>query len=311
MTLKQLEFLREIVRQSLSISDAAAALGTSQPGVSRQIQLLERELGLPMLVRRRNRVVALTEAGSLVLAAAGHLLDEAENIRQIAAEARRDGGRLIVATSHLHARYTLLKPFQRLRATHPEVELLLLQSQPNEIPRLVESGAAHIGVSTGGEAEIVQMCPGLTVLTGEVLRRSAIVPTGHPLARRRRLSLAEIAANPLIGYNSQTQMGRQLATAFAAEGISAHYVVRASDSDVIKAYVVRGLGVGIVPTIAVVGTERTGLAVIDVTGLLDEVRAVITLRRDMYLRRHVIDFIRVIAPAWDGRAIQAAMAGAA
>jgi LysR family transcriptional regulator, cys regulon transcriptional activator len=311
MTLKQLEFLREIVRQSMNISTAAIALGTSQPGISRQIQLLERELGTPLLVRRRNRIVGLTEAGDTVLSAAGRLLGEAENIRLIAAEARRGSGRLIVATSHLHARYTLRSPFQRLRITHPEVELLLLQSEPDDVPKLVEAGEADIGVGTGEEASATSTSPRVTVLIGEVLRRSAIVPIGHPLSRRRRLLLEEIAANPLIGYGANSPTGRQIGRAFAAMGISPRYVVRASDSDVIKAYVAQGLGVGIVPAACVAGAERAGLAAVDVTALLPEARTIISLRRDMYLRRHVLDFIRMIAPAWDRAAIQQAMDGCA
>src|SRR4051812_50145368 len=67
MTLKQLKFLREVARQSLNISNAAIALHTSQPGVSRQVQELEAELGVELLVRRKNRVLALTEAGEGVV----------------------------------------------------------------------------------------------------------------------------------------------------------------------------------------------------------------------------------------------------
>src|SRR5579871_1912112 len=119
MTLQQLTFLRAIVRHDMNISAAATSLRTSQPGMSRQIQLLERELGLPILRRRRNRILGLTELGTAVAGVGDRLLNEAENIRQIAADAKSSGGRLIVATSHLHARYTLLEPFARLRKAYP------------------------------------------------------------------------------------------------------------------------------------------------------------------------------------------------
>lgn len=306
MTLKQIELLREIVRQSMNISAAALALGTSQPGVSRQIQDLERELGTPLLVRKRNRIVALTEAGRMVLTAAERLLGEVENIRLIGAEVRRTGGRLVVATTHLHARYTLLGPFQRLRTMHSEVELLLLQSVADDIDKLVAAGDADIGVGTGENGDIAAPSPRIARLAGEVLRRSAIIPIGHPLARRPRLSLEELGTYPLVGYGACSPTGLHIGRAFAAVGITPNYIVRASDSDVIKAYVAQGIGVGIVPTACITQSRPPNLVVADVTALLPEARTVITMRRDMYLRRHVVDFVRMIAPAWTRSAIQRA-----
>ena len=229
MTLKQIELLREIVRQSMNISAAALALGTSQPGVSRQIQDLERELGTPLLVRKRNRIVALTEAGRMVLTAAERLLGEVENIRLIGAEVRHTGGRLVVATTHLHARYTLLGPFQRLRTMHAEVELLLLQSVADDIDKLVAAGDADIGVGTGENGDIAAPSPRIARLAGEVLRRSAIIPIGHPLARRSRLSLEELGSYPLVGYGACSPTGLHIGRAFAALGITPNYIVRASD----------------------------------------------------------------------------------
>ena len=133
MTLKQLRFLREVARQSLNMSSAALALHTSQPGVSRQLQQLERELGVELLVRRKNRVLAFTEAGQAILAAGRRMLTEADNIRMIAEDLRNErGGRLALATSHLHARYTLLAPVKAFAKRYPEVRLHLLQADPDD-----------------------------------------------------------------------------------------------------------------------------------------------------------------------------------
>src|SRR6185295_12822745 len=138
VTLKQLRILRELARSSLNISAAAAALHTSQPGVSRQIQLLEQELGVGLLVRRKNRITAFTEPGRAILASVERALVESENIRSIAAEFRREeGGRLIVATSHLHARYTLLTPIKTFALRHSGVQLHMRQADPDEILKLV------------------------------------------------------------------------------------------------------------------------------------------------------------------------------
>lgn len=259
---------------------------------------------MPVLVRRRNRVLGLTELGVAVAEAAERLLNEAANIRQISADAKSGGGRLIVATSHLHARYTLLGPFKQLRAAYPEVDLLLLQSEPSRIIRLVQSGEADIGVSSGTAADAADIPPDVAVLAGEILRRSAIVPIGHRLARRRQLSLAEIAAHPLIGYGPNSQTGLQISQAFSALGLTPRYVVRASDSDIIQDFVTQGLGVGIVPAASISGQNGSDLVATDVTSQLPEARTMISLRRGTFLRRHLVDFIRMIAPGWDRARIQ-------
>jgi LysR family cys regulon transcriptional activator len=308
MTLQQLIFLRAVVRHGMNISAAAASLHTSQPGMSRQIQLLERELGLPVLVRRRNRILGLTELGAAVAGAGDRLLNEAENIRQIAADAKSSGGRLIVATSHLHARYTLLEPFTRLRKAYPEVELLLLQSTPNRIVGLVQSGEADIGVSSGTAADAAGNNPDVAILASAVLRRSAIVAKDHELSNRKRVTLAEISRFPLIGYGPNTQTGLHLSQAFSALGLSPRYVVRASDSDIIQAFVRQGLGVGIVPTASIAGKADAKLVAIDVTKQMPEARTVICLRKGAYPRRHLIDFIRMIAPTWDEARIHSLLA---
>jgi LysR family cys regulon transcriptional activator len=246
------------------------------------------------------------------LAAAEKLLTQADNIRMMAAEARNGAGRLVVATSHLHARYTLIEPFSRLRASFPNVELSLLQSDPDGVAQLVATGEADVGVGTGEEAASgAPPSPQLAALVGEQLRRSAIVPAGHPLARGPRLTLAALGKQPLIGYGANSTTGRAVSTAFAAAGITPRFVVRATDSDVIKTYVAQGLGIGIVPTIAVADrrgvSTRADIVARDVTSLLPAAHMVITVRRDIYLRRHVIEFIRTIAPRWNRAAIQEAI----
>lgn len=300
MTLKQLRLLREIVRQSFNISNAASALHTSQPGVSRQIRLLEQELGVDLLVRSKNRVLALTPAGCAILEGAQRLLNEAENIRLIAADMRDDGsGRLALATSHLHARYTLLRPLKAFSRRYPEVRLHVLQADPDEIPTLVETGAADIGIST----EVDREHPTLALLPTAAIGRSAIMPRGHPLAAKRRLSLADLARYPFVGYHPHSRGGQIIARTFGAHGLELRLVVSASDTDVVKAYVAEGLGIAVVPSIAVNRRADPGLHAVAVTHLFPESRMTLSLRRDSYPRRYLTDFIRMIVPRLTREAI--------
>jgi LysR family cys regulon transcriptional activator len=303
MTLKQLRFLREIARQSLNISNAAVALHTSQPGVSRQLQDLEGELGVELLVRRKNRVLALTEAGHAVLAAAQRMLNEADNIRLIAEELRHErGGRMTLATSHLHARYTLLSPVKTFTERHPEVKLHLVQADPDDVPRMVEANEADVGIST----DVTGAHPSLVLLPSGVLRRSVIMPKGHPLVHKQKLTLKDVAAFPIVGYSPQSRGGQIIAKTFRDQGIEARFVVSASDSDVIKAYVEEGLGIAIVPSLAV-GTVPAKLHVADATHLFPKSVTIISLRRDSYLRRYLTDFLQMLVPALTREAIHRAM----
>ncbi|MCC6534483.1 MAG: LysR family transcriptional regulator [Burkholderiales bacterium] len=304
MTLRQLRYLREIARQSLNISAAALALHTSQPGVSRQLQLLERELGIQLLLRRRNRVHGFTPAGRAVLEVAERLLKEADNIRLIAEDMREESrGRLALATSHLHARYTLPPALKAFTHRYPQVRLHVLQADPDDIPQLIESGAADIGVST----EFSLGHPGIAQLPSETICRSLIVPCGHPLSRRRRVSLRDIAAYPLVGYHQRSRGGQIVARTFRDHGIEVDFVVNAADTDVIKAYVAEGLGIAVVPSIALVPGSDTTLCALDVTRLFPRSQMTISLRRDTYLRRYLTDFIGMIVPGIERDSIDHAL----
>lgn len=304
MTLKQLRYLREISRQSLSISAAAVALHTSQPGVSRQIQLLEQELGTNLLVRRTNRILGITEAGRAILAAAERLLNETENIALIAADTRNEGaGRLVLATSHLHARYTLPVPVRAFAERYPGVQLHLLQADPDDIQKLVVSRDADIGISTelvGRQSELVQLPVG-------PIRRSLIMPRGHPLSRKKRIVLGDFSDYPVVSYHPRSRGGQIIAQAFREAGVAARHVVSASDSDVIKAYVAEGLGVAVVPTIAVDRRADSRLHAVDVTRLFPESVMTISLRPGTHLRRYLTDMIQLVVPQLGRAAVEKAM----
>ena len=304
MTFKQLRILRELARSAFNISAAADSLHTSQPGVSRQIQLLEQELGVDLLVRRKNRIAGFTEPGHAILRAVERALTESENIRTIAAELKREeGGRLAVATSHLHARYTLLTPIKTFALRHPGVRLHMRQADPDDILKLVAAGDSDVGIST----EVQEEHPGLVFLAGRAIERSVIMPRAHPLARHRRITLADIAEYPLVGYNPQQRGGQIIATTFREHGLEPKLVVSAIDSDVIKAYVAEGLGIAIVPTLSLDSELDRNLVALDATGLFPRSVMTVSLRRDAYLRRYVSNFVQLVAPLWDHDRILRAM----
>jgi LysR family cys regulon transcriptional activator len=306
-TLQQLRYLREIARHCFSISKAAAALDASQPGVSRQIQALERALGVRLLIRRSNRLLGFTEVGLQVLELATRIINDTENVRAVAAEARDEHrGKLRVATTHLHARYSLPAVIKRFSDEHPGIDFQLLQVDWNRIADLVESGEAELGISTDSPGD----SHALVLLEGDVISRSLIVPAGHALAGRTGFTLKDLAGYPFLGYNPSSSSGRVIARAFHGARIEVRFVVSANDSDVIKAYVEAGLGIAVIPTIALGAGSEHRLCSADVTDLFAPSRMVVSLRRSAYPRRYVTDFVRMLTPRWDRAAVLDAIAGA-
>lgn len=301
MTLQQLRFLREVVRQSFNTTAAATVLNTSQPGVSRQIIMLEQELGMSLLIRHKSRIVGLTEAGKTVFQATLRLLNEVENICLIAEETRGGAGTLTLAASHLHARYTLVEPFKEFRASHDNISMLIHQAPTDEITELVKSGEADIAITTSDDVQ--HSHPTLTFLRGAALSRSLITPVNHPLAKENHLSLNDISQYPIVGYSPRSTSGKAITYAFKNQGLELKFVVRASDSDIIKSYVSEGIGIGIVPTPALGTSLSKNLYAIDITELLPQAWTCIIIRRDMFLPKYLFDFIKLIAPKWEKTAI--------
>src|SRR5271169_109440 len=149
MNLQQLRYLSEIVRQGLKISDAADALYTSQPGVSKQIKLLEDELGIEIFVRNGKRITAVTEPGKAILEIAARILHDTDNLKQVSEEFRtQDSGTLTIATTHTQARYALPPVVRQFIKRYPKVQLGLHQGSPTQIAQQVLSGEADIAIAT-------------------------------------------------------------------------------------------------------------------------------------------------------------------
>ena len=303
MKLQQLRYLCEIADRGLNVSRAAAALHTSQPGVSKQIRLLEEELGSILLERRGTRITGLTAAGHAILAGARRMLLEAENLRRQAHEEVASGGaHLTIATTHTHARYAVLPALKRFMQAYPRVALELRQASPQRIAQLVVAGEADIGIATGPVGQV----PGLARQPCYRLDHSVITPRCHPLLNERRLRLEMLAGFPLITYDSSFRLGRLVRERFAALGLEPHVVISAIDSDIIKAYVEAGFGVAILPTIAYSPARDKGLRAIAAGHLFSPSTCYVMTLEGRHLESHLRDFIALIRTAPSGRAAPAA-----
>ncbi|MBI4204109.1 MAG: CysB family HTH-type transcriptional regulator [Betaproteobacteria bacterium] len=292
MTLQQLKYLCEVARRGLNISKTAEALHISQPGLSRQLRLLEEELGLELFVRNSKRLVRLSEAGGRIVGIAERTLKEAQNITEAARESADDSsGILTIATTHTQARYALPAVIRRFAKQFPRVRLNLRQGTPGEVSQLVLSGNADISIA----AETVDPVPGMVMLACYPLPRIVLTPARHPLLRVKQLTLEKLAEYPLITYDFSFIARSKIVRAFEAKGLTPNVVLNAIDADVIKTYVEFGLGIAVVPRMAFDAKRDRALRAIDASHLFEPNTIHVGIRQNHYLRGYTYAFIEMFA----------------
>lgn len=306
MKLHQLRYVREVARQGLNISVAAEALHTSQPGVSKQIQLLEEELNLQIFQRNGKRLTGITEPGKVVIDLAERVMREMENIKRVGEEfSHEQTGTLSIATTHTQARYRLPGAVKAFMQQFPDVKLVIHQGNPTQVAEQVESGEADIGIAT----EAISSYEKLLCLPCYQWNRCVITPPDHPLLKDTPLTLEKIAKYPLITYDFAFTGGSLVSRVFGKEGLEPNVVLTAIDADVIKTYVSLGLGVGLLANMAYDKERDANLAMLDASHLFPPSTTYLGIRRDAYLRGYVYGFIQLLAPSFDRSAVNAALKG--
>jgi LysR family cys regulon transcriptional activator len=308
VNLQQFRYLREAVRQKMNLTAAAKALHTSQPGVSKAIIELEEELGVSVFARHGKRILGLTPPGQQVLDAAERIMTEIDNLKKLARDyAGSPEGTLRLATTHTQARYVLPPIVQRFAQDYPQVRVKLLQGNPPQIAAMLAAGQADIGMATETLAET----PGLKSIPVFDWDHVVVVKAPHPLERYarhpERLTLKELAKYPIVTYESHFSGRSRIDQAFAAAAIEPSVVLEAIDADVIKTYVVAGMGVGIVADLATENLSE-GLVAVKCGGhLFGHNTARLAVKQGAYLRGFVYAFIELVAPGWDKKRVEQAL----
>lgn len=294
MHLKQLTFLCRIVDEGFNVSDAAVALHTSQPSVSRQIRALEEELGVEVFVRGKKRFLGLTKPGAEVLRIARHVLRDMDNLKNVGNEyMSQEGGILTVATSHTQARYILPRVIRKFTEQHPKVSLILRQGTPLQTAEWVSNGEADIAISS----ESAHPPSDVVLLPCYDQHKVVLVPAGHPLLSVQSLTLEALAEHPLITYGTQFLTHSHVMHAFDAKNLRPKFVLSATDVDVMKTYVKHGLGVAIVAELAYDREADSTLRAIAAKHLFPPSRISIGIEKNSYLRSFVFDFILAFSPS--------------
>ncbi len=306
MNLHQFRFVQEASRRNLNLTEAAKALHTSQPGVSKAIIELEEELGVEIFARHGKRLKRITEPGQHVLKSIEIILREVSNLKRIGEQfSAQDSGTLSIATTHTQARYVLPLPVARLRESYPKVNVSLHQGAPDQVARMVLDEVAEIGIAT----ESLANYPDLVTLPCYEWQHVLVMPLDHPLARKERVTLEDIAQEPLITYHPSFTGRNRIDQAFAARKLSPRVALEAIDSDVIKTYVRLGLGIGIVAEMAMREDTNGDLTSRPLGHLLGQNVARVAFKRSAYLRNFVFTFAELLSDRLNRDLIGRAMTG--
>jgi LysR family cys regulon transcriptional activator len=306
MNLHQLRFVREAVRQNFNLTEAAKALFTSQPGVSKAIIELEEELGVDIFTRHGKRIRGLTEPGRAVLKSVETVMQEIESLKRIGKEfAAHDSGSFTIATTHTQARYSLPRVVQLFAQRFPKVRLSLLQGNPKQIAEMVLNDQANLAIATESIAEM----DGLVSLPCYQWEHLVVVPPDHPLLRAKLLSLEEIASYPLITYDAAFAGRNKIDHAFALRSLKPDILLEAIDADVIKTYVELGMGVGIIAGMAFDPERDRNLRAMSAGHLFGSNVSRVAVKQGAYLRSYVYTFIELMTPALTRKLVDQAMGG--
>jgi LysR family cys regulon transcriptional activator len=310
VNLHQFRFVQEAVRRDLNLTEAAKALHTSQPGVSKAIIELEDELGIEIFARHGKRLKRVTEPGQQVLKSIDLILREVGNLKRIGEQhSLGDSGTLSIATTHTQARYVLPEPVAKLRQAYPKVNISLHQGSPDQVARMLLDEVAEIGIAT----ESLAGYGDLVTLPCYEWQHVLVLPAGHMLCNKEHLTLEDIAQEPLITYHPSYTGRTKIDHAFATRKLEPRIALEAIDSDVIKTYVRLGLGVGIAAEMSVRDVVedgiKSGLVVRSAGQLFGQNVARVAFKRGAYLRNFVYRFAELLSNRLDRNLVARAMTG--
>ncbi len=308
MNLHQLRFVREAVRQNFNLTEAAKALYTSQPGVSKAIIELEEELGVDIFTRHGKRIRGLTEPGRVVLKSVELIMQEIDSLKRVGKEyAAQDSGSFTIATTHTQARYALPRIVQAFMQKYPKVRLALLQGNPKQIADMALRDQADLVIAT----ESISGVDGLVSLPCYQWEHVLVVPPEHPLLKLRHVALEDVANFPLITYDAAFAGRSKIDHAFDVRQIKPDILLEAIDADVIKTYVELGMGVGIIAGMAFDAERDKNLRTIPVGHLFGANLTRVALKQGSYLRGYVYTFIELLNPTLNRKLVDQAMQGQA
>ncbi|RSD32502.1 HTH-type transcriptional regulator CysB [Vibrio pectenicida] len=293
MKLQQLKYIVEVVNHNLNVSATAESLFTSQPGISKQVRLLEDELGIQVFERSGKHLTQVTSAGEDIIRISQEILARVESIKAVAGEhTHPEMGTLNISTTHTQARYALPDVIKGFTARYPKVSLHMHQGTPTQMSEAIAKGTANFAIAT----EALHLYQDAVMLPCYHWNRSIVVPKDHLLAQKNTITIEDLASYPLVTYVFGFTGRSELDEAFNKVGLNPKVVFTATDADVIKTYVRMGIGVGVIASMAMDNDQDEDLVAIDASHLFGASTTSIGFRKGTFLRTYMYDFMERFAP---------------
>jgi len=287
MNLIQLEILHLLQETGYNLTKTAGKMNVVQSAVSRQLIMLEEEIGTPLFERHGKRLLGPTPLGERILAEVASVNQAKRNIRQIADDYLDiRNGTLHIATTHAQARYFLPQPISRFREKFPWIKIYMEQSSPLNLINLLHQHKADIAICTeqmvADEKLVIKPC--------YEWHHIAIVPKDHDLSQGE-ISLQRLAEYPILTYSRGFTGRSNIEKAFDMAGTLLDITLAAADSDVIKTYVRLGYGVGIITSMSYDPLIDSDLLALDLHHLIPTSTTKLAYLKQSYLPNYMLYFI--------------------
>ena len=247
MELRQLQTFITLINSDFSVSATAEKLFLVQSAVSQQLKRLEQELGSSLFIRKGKRLLGLTEFGQQIEQQARASLSAVSNIQSLAAEQQQlTSAVLRIGCTHTQARYVLPPVIRRFNRSYPDVELQMHQGNPRQLVEWAVRDQVDFSICTEELAESSQ----LQSIPCYQWNRCLITLPQHPLQQLEQITLADLCEYPIITYVLGFTGRKHFNDRFSQAQLAPNIVLSAADTDIIKAYVLDGLGIGIIAGMA-------------------------------------------------------------
>ncbi len=293
MKLQQLKYLLAIVENNFNITTAAERIYTSQPGISKQLKLLEEELDLNIFERSGKQLVGLTSTGEQVVDHARKALQQVENIKRLSDNQNQvEHGAFRLATTQTQAKYVLPMVLSRFHKRYQNLAIDIQHASVDHIIQLLLEQKIDFAIASDNQT----LHPDIVKIPCYEWDRVVLFPQDHPLGELTKITLADIAKYPIVTYKEPSSGQSGLSKTMQKHQLEANIVFTARDADVIKTYVREGIGIGIVAEMAFDSKKETDLIGYSTKNLLPRCTTWLAFNKNLLIRNYMYCFVELFAP---------------
>lgn len=275
-----------------SLTRAAEKMSVTQSAVSQQIKSLEEELGVKLFNRYGPRK-DLTSDGKLFFDLITPLIQEIDTLKITFEDLKgNQKGVLTIAATTFMIMNKLPQVIKKFSKEYPHIRLNVLERRWNEIVLLTQTGEIDFGLAPIGDIP-----SNLNYLKLKPIDRVLITCLNHPLSKKKSVTILDIAQHPMITYEKGLVSRDVIDRVFEEVNLEVEIVMEATNSETIKRYVELGIGVSIIPRIALLPSRNRRLEVIPVHRYFGKSQYGVFLRKGKHVTSWAKNFLMLLEPS--------------